>query len=65
MTDIAKCSGELNGKVCPLRWNCFRWTAPAGERQSWLVPTKIGRECSHYWRLDDDVPYDEDEKVKP
>lgn len=30
MTDISKCDSKLkNGKTCPLRDRCFRYTAPA------------------------------------
>jgi hypothetical protein len=35
MADITKCPG--NG--CPIREDCYRYTAPASEHQSWFTET--------------------------
>lgn len=44
MTDISKCPG--NG--CPLKERCRRYTAPAGEWQTWIEPNWDGKECVVY-----------------
>lgn len=43
MSDISKCSG--NG--CDLREECYRFTAPASQRQSFIVPPAVGEECTY------------------
>lgn len=50
--DITKCSGEN----CPVKEECYRFTAPADEfRQSYFLtsPIKTTEEgkldCEHYW----------------
>ena len=44
--DITKC----HGVGCPIRENCFRYTAKADEYQSYFVdsPIKDGK-CDMYW----------------
>lgn len=46
MADISKCKGT----DCPLKEKCYRFTAPAGEWQSWFIetPFKDGK-CEYYW----------------
>ena len=50
--DICKC----NGNNCPVKEECFRFTAPASEfRQSYFLSSPIkttedgGLDCEHYW----------------
>lgn len=43
MTDITKCQGT----GCDVRDKCYRFTAPAGEWQSWFMPTE--RPCPMFW----------------
>ena len=47
--DITKC----NGLNCPLKEKCYRFTAPKGERQSWIkAPFKIDKgkfDCEMFW----------------
>lgn len=44
MSDISKC----NGVNCPLRDECYRFTAPASEyRQSYLIPNVVGEDCTY------------------
>lgn len=35
MPDITKCRGD----GCPIREDCYRYTAPASEQQSWFTET--------------------------
>lgn len=46
MADITMC----NGDKCPLKFKCYRFTAPKSNRQSFFVevPFKNGL-CDHYW----------------
>jgi hypothetical protein len=39
MTDIAKCDGmsPAGQTVCPKRFECWRYHAPAGFNQSWIT----------------------------
>lgn len=56
MSDITKC----NGGLCPVRYNCWRYTAPSNERwQSWAMFYKPDRTCEHYWPVE--TVYIEDE----
>ena len=50
MTDITKCTGEKDGKVCPLRKTCYRFTAPTGTMQSFFreAPLKEDGTCDHF-----------------
>jgi hypothetical protein len=60
MTGITKCHGSMPapGKaiICPMRETCWRWTAPAGGRQSYmhapLYQLSGGGEwkCDEYWK---------------
>jgi len=47
MADVTKCPG--NG--CPIREDCYRYTAPASEQQSWFTETPL------QWRVGDDEWY--------
>jgi hypothetical protein len=51
MTDIAKCVGETTDKrTCPMRAHCYRYTAEAGQRQSWIeAPLDPDDECELFW----------------
>jgi len=44
--DITKCSGEN----CPMKESCYRFTAEAGQMQSYFIepPIKDGK-CEYYW----------------
>lgn len=44
--DITKCSG-VN---CPFKEQCYRYTAPASDYQSYFLspPIRDGK-CDHYW----------------
>ena len=46
MADITKCKG----KDCPFKEQCYRYTAPTDEWQSWFVesPIKINS-CDMFW----------------
>ena len=58
MPDISMCSGsDKNTKEpCPLRWNCYRFTAiPSEFRQSYFVEAPFiiepdGTSCEYFWR---------------
>ena len=50
MTDIAKC----NGKNCPIKKKCWRYTAPTNEyRQTWsdFKYNKKKKKCDHLWKV--------------
>ena len=49
MTDISKCSGEN----CPMKESCYRFTAEAGQMQSYFIepPIKDGK-CEYYWEYE-------------
>lgn len=49
MADISKC----DGKDCPLKETCYRYTAPDSGWQSYLEPTKRGKDCEHYWPVNE------------
>lgn len=38
MVDITKCKGF----GCPVRGDCFRYTAPTSDRQSWFAVVPLG-----------------------
>lgn len=44
MPDITKCTN----RECPIRTNCWRFTAPSSDRQS-VSMFKYEDGCSHYW----------------
>jgi hypothetical protein len=49
MPDISMCKGTN----CPLRDNCYRYTATPSEfRQSWFTtpPVKSDNTCAWYWK---------------
>lgn len=48
MSDISKCPGTN----CPVKENCYRFTAPNSFHQSYFTdpPIKDG-ECDYYWPL--------------
>ncbi|CAB5212835.1 hypothetical protein UFOVP191_29 [uncultured Caudovirales phage] len=50
MTDITKCYYG-----CERKEQCYRWTAPKGEWQSYcdFVPDKDGK-CSGFWGKDEE-----------
>ena len=54
MADISMCSGVLLGFICPLRDNCYRFTAPKNDHwQSYFaeVPYDLKKkDCEHYWK---------------
>ena len=56
--DIAKCEGTN----CPLKTDCYRYTAQAGTIQDWLmeIPYKNG-ECSFFWKDIPNLPHIEEE----
>ena len=46
MSDILKC----DNKKCPLKETCYRWLAPNGLMQSYLVPPPMKNgKCEYYW----------------
>ncbi len=47
MTDITKC----DGKKCPMKKECWRYTAPAEKlHQSYFLSTPIKKkECKYFW----------------
>lgn len=46
MADITKCEGGN----CPIKENCYRYTAPEGMYQSYFVEIPYnGKECNLYW----------------
>ena len=46
MSDTTMCED----KECPLKLNCYRYTAQKGERQSYFMWTpRKGNECEYYW----------------
>jgi len=46
MSDITKCKGT----DCPFKKDCYRYTAPMGERQSMLsTPPIKDNKCDMYW----------------
>lgn len=47
MADIAKC----DGKECPYKENCYRYTAEADKLlQSWFIESPIkDNKCDMYW----------------
>ena len=48
MADITMC----NGKNCPLRKKCYRYTATPGHWQSYFTETPIKNgECEYYWKI--------------
>ncbi len=50
MPDITKCTGQ--GIDCPLKEDCWRYTAPSDEWQSYFAEMpydKEKRECKHFW----------------
>jgi hypothetical protein len=53
MPDITMCEG----KDCPLKEDCYRYTAKPNEyRQSYFVNPPYNeekKECDHYWKTDD------------
>ena len=50
MADITMCSGEK----CPLKENCYRYTAKPNEfRQAYFMEPPVSEgECEHFWRDD-------------
>lgn len=57
MPDISMCSG----KDCPMKQNCYRFTAKASDYQSFFMnpPIKEDGTCDYFW-LNDGYP---DERV--
>lgn len=49
MTDISKCPGEHEGKVCSKREECWRYLAPCGYRQSFFIPPEMGENCEYFF----------------
>lgn len=55
MTDITKCVNAEDGKGCPVRETCYRWTALDSENQDYQYffdesdPEPIN--CEHYWKF--------------
>lgn len=46
MPDLTKCRDA----ACPRSVQCWRFTAPASERQSWFAPSpRRGAECDAFW----------------
>jgi hypothetical protein len=46
MADITMCTGD----GCPLKENCYRFTAEKSERQSYFfTPPFDGKTCEVYW----------------
>lgn len=57
MTDIAKCDGQVPNSilpavseawVCPVRETCWRYLAPTGPLQVYIMPGEPGKECPYY-----------------
>jgi hypothetical protein len=53
MPDITMCSGD----GCPLKDECFRYTATPSPRQSYFVKAPFKKEngkvmCDHFWESD-------------
>ena len=49
MTDISKCGGEK----CPVKGDCYRYTAPSEEWQSFMVAMwdDTKQTCEYFWRV--------------
>lgn len=48
MADISKC----DGKDCPKKETCYRFTAPSSKyRQSYIMPKERGDKCKMYWKI--------------
>jgi hypothetical protein len=54
MVDMTKCSGEHEGKVCPRRDTCYRFTAKPNESwQSYFAIAPFynwNEDCEYYYR---------------
>jgi hypothetical protein len=53
MTDISMCHGILDGVECPVRSECYRFTAtPDKYVQSYFDPCEDYSEkgCNHFWK---------------
>lgn len=46
MADISKCAVAHN---CSLKETCYRFVALDSEKQSYIAPNEIGKECKYYW----------------
>ena len=44
------------GINCPMKNECYRYTAPVGLRQSYFAetPIKDGKDCEYYWKTQED-----------
>jgi hypothetical protein len=51
-SDIAKCPGELDGEICPLRDECRRYLVSATDWQTWMLPVTFGEGCEMFWPVD-------------
>jgi len=60
MIDITKCDGVINknkNTMCPIRNNCYRFTAPSDEHWQSVFTQAPGKivdskiECAHYWDI--------------
>ena len=58
MPDISMCSG----KECPMKQNCYRFTAKASDYQSFFMnpPIKEDGTCDYFWD-NEDYKKEEDE----
>ena len=53
MTDITKCSGQIEDLNCPYKENCYRDTAKADVYQSYFIGLPlINGKCDAYWSKD-------------
>ena len=61
MADITMCSGEK----CPLKENCYRYTAKPNEfRQAYFMEPPVSEgKCEHFWRDEVRVKPDETDKT--
>ena len=46
MADISKCVGSN----CPVRNNCYRYTAPASSYQSYVDFQYVDGNCDYFWK---------------
>lgn len=58
MADIAKCTGKDGTAVCQVAKDCYRFTAPTSDVQSYIEPVDfhVSDGCELYWPNGDRNP---------
>jgi hypothetical protein len=50
MPDITMCKGQIDEIVCPYKDQCYRFTAKAGDYQSYFMELPLkDNKCDYYW----------------